>query len=127
LLSGIPVERREKAENLARQIAGEGASPEILELTRWIAEAQIDVIRVRHAKLDLLSSDMNSPRAANLYREWDRSLSEKAELVKILTREGPGYDPMPELYAIAMATPPEPPQATEVEKYCSQESPPWMV
>jgi hypothetical protein len=38
---------RAEAENLAGEFAGEGATPEILELARRIAEAQIDLQRGR--------------------------------------------------------------------------------
>ena len=50
-----------EAENLAREIAGEGASREILKLAHRIAEAQIDIVRVRQARHDLLSRDLNDP------------------------------------------------------------------
>ena len=50
-----------EAENLAREIAGEGASHEILEPAHRIAEAQIDIVRVRQARHDLLSRDLNDP------------------------------------------------------------------
>jgi hypothetical protein len=40
------------AEALAREIAGVGASPELLELARRVSEAQIDIIRVRKARQD---------------------------------------------------------------------------
>jgi hypothetical protein len=43
-----------EVEALAQRIAGTG-SPEIIELARKIAEAEIDVIRVRHARKDLIS------------------------------------------------------------------------
>ena len=48
-----------EAENLAREIAGEGASPEIRGLARRVAEAQVDVIRVSQARLSLLSRNLN--------------------------------------------------------------------
>jgi hypothetical protein len=46
-----------EAANLAREIADEGATPDILELARSVAEAQIDLIRIRQARHDLLSRD----------------------------------------------------------------------
>jgi hypothetical protein len=47
----------------ARQhlIAGEGAIPEILELARRIAEAQIDLQRVRYARHQFLSNQLDDP------------------------------------------------------------------
>jgi hypothetical protein len=40
---------------LAREIAGEGASPEVLATAARIAEAQVDLVRVRRARYELLS------------------------------------------------------------------------
>ena len=53
--------RSAEAENLARQIAGEGATPEILNLARRVAEPQNDLIRIRQARHDLLSRGLNDP------------------------------------------------------------------
>ena len=49
-----------EAENLAREIAGKGTTPEILKLARRVAEPQIDVMCVRQARLDLLSRNLNN-------------------------------------------------------------------
>jgi hypothetical protein len=43
-----------EVEALAQKIAGNG-SPELVELARKIAEAEIDVVRVRRARTDLIS------------------------------------------------------------------------
>jgi hypothetical protein len=51
----------EEVEPLARDIAGAGATPEILELARRIAESQIDLRRVRSARHELLSSALCDP------------------------------------------------------------------
>lgn len=48
-----------KAENLAREIAGETASHDIFDCARLIAEAQIDVVRVRQARHELISRYLN--------------------------------------------------------------------
>jgi hypothetical protein len=50
-----------KLADLAREIAGEGANPNVIELARRFAEAQIDLLRVRQARHDLLSQDLNDP------------------------------------------------------------------
>jgi len=42
-----------EAEALAQSIAPEGASPTLLDLARRIAEAQVDIMRVREARRDL--------------------------------------------------------------------------
>jgi hypothetical protein len=59
----------QEVEALAREMAGANASSEIQELACRIAEAQIDLRRVRCARHSLLSSalgdlDYDSPRAA---------------------------------------------------------------
>jgi len=47
-------ELSEEVETLAREIAGPGASAEIQELARRVAEAQIDLRRVRYARYQLM-------------------------------------------------------------------------
>jgi hypothetical protein len=51
----------EKVEALAREIAGADAGPEIQKLARPIAEAQIDLRRVRYARHALLSNALCDP------------------------------------------------------------------
>jgi hypothetical protein len=51
----------EEVEALAREIAGADASPEIQELARRVAEAQIDLRRVRYARHELLSHALGDP------------------------------------------------------------------
>jgi hypothetical protein len=46
---------------LARQIAGADAAPEIQELARRIAEAQVDLQRVRDLRHDLISRALGNP------------------------------------------------------------------
>ena len=46
---------------LTREIAGSNPSTELYELARRVAEAQIDLRRVRHARYDLLSSAVGDP------------------------------------------------------------------
>jgi hypothetical protein len=60
----------EEVEPLARDIAGAGATPEILELARRIAESQIDLRRVRSARHELLSSALCDP-------DYDSSASKR--------------------------------------------------
>jgi len=50
----------EEVEALAREIARTDASAEMQELARRVAEAQIDVLRVRHARHQLLSQPLSS-------------------------------------------------------------------
>ena len=51
----------EEVETLAREIAGPDANPEISELARRVAEAQIDLHRVRYARRQLLSKALKDP------------------------------------------------------------------
>ena len=55
-----PVLSQDVAE-LTREIAGSTPSRELYELARRVAEAQIDLRRVRHARYDLLSSAVKDP------------------------------------------------------------------
>lgn len=50
-----------EAEELALEIAGKGANPEVVEYARRVAEAQIDLVRVRQARHDILSGELNDP------------------------------------------------------------------
>jgi hypothetical protein len=51
----------DEVEALACEIAGTGATPEMHELARQIAEAQVDLRRVRSARHDLLSGALCDP------------------------------------------------------------------
>jgi hypothetical protein len=50
----------EEVETLAREIAGPDANPQTQELARRVAEAQIDLRRVRYARHQLLSRALNN-------------------------------------------------------------------
>jgi hypothetical protein len=51
----------EEAEVLAREIAGPGTDAETHELARRVAEAEVDLRRVRHARHRLLSGALSDP------------------------------------------------------------------
>jgi hypothetical protein len=51
----------DEVEALAREIAGVEASSELLELARRVAEAQVDLRRVRDARHQLLSQTLSDP------------------------------------------------------------------
>src|SRR5689334_19333212 len=51
----------QEAEQLAQQIAGEGARPALLEAARCVAEAQIDLARIRKARHDLVVRKLQDP------------------------------------------------------------------
>ena len=77
-----------EAENLAREIAGKGTTPEILELARRVAEAQIDVMRVRQARLDLLSRNLN-----DLDYRPDKYFRSARATIKIIARHMRQFGP----------------------------------
>jgi hypothetical protein len=51
----------EEVEALAREIAGPDANAQLQELARRVAEAQIDLCRVRYARHQLLSNALSDP------------------------------------------------------------------
>jgi hypothetical protein len=55
----------EEVEALAREIAGPAANPEIVGLAHQVAEAQIDLRRVRNARHQLLSRALANPHYAS--------------------------------------------------------------
>jgi hypothetical protein len=71
----------EEVEAFAREIAGPGVNAEILARARAIAEAQIDLRRVRHARHQLLSRALADPyyetRADKRQKEADKRRKEK--------------------------------------------------
>ena len=68
----------EDVEALTHEIAGSEASAEIRELARQVAEAQIDLRRVRYARQQLLSRDLGDPdyrpRSSAQHRADDKIL-----------------------------------------------------
>ena len=58
----------EEVETLAREIAGPDANAETQDLARQVAEAQIDLRRVRYARHKLLSDALADPH----YDSWRR-------------------------------------------------------
>jgi hypothetical protein len=69
---------------LTREIAGSNPSRELYALARRVAEAQIDLRRVRHARYDLLSSavkdpDYESPSKSRTKANCGRQLATKRE------------------------------------------------
>jgi hypothetical protein len=83
----------EEVETLAREIAGSGANAETQELARIVAEAQIDLRRVRHARHQLISraladadysfladAQKKMQVALRLMRQKDVSAADLAEL-----------------------------------------------
>ena len=86
----------EEVETLAREIAGPGANAETQDLARQVAEAQIDLRRVRYARHKLLSDALADP----IYNTWQ----ERWAVLRILLREN-APDPPLEMLAFLNSTP----------------------
>jgi hypothetical protein len=84
----------EEVETLAREIAGPDANTETQDLARQVAEAQIDLRRVRYARHKLLSDALADPH----YHIWQAVLS------SLLRKKAPDL-PVENLEAFLNATP----------------------
>jgi len=90
----------EDVEVLAREIAGEGSNDNSYQLARRIAEAQIDLRRIRQKRLQLLSGRLNKD-----YYESRASINRKmAVLSKLLECNAPEI-PMERLGRFLTSTP----------------------
>jgi hypothetical protein len=91
-------------EALAREVIGTDSNAEIRELARRIAEAQIDLRRVRHARHQILSQALSDPDYVS-----ETTFDKKATLVmRCLRRFGPSA-PVPENVAEFLHSKPEGP------------------
>ena len=81
----------EEVEALAREIVAADSSAEKQELARRIAEAQIDLRRVRHARYQLFSQALSDPNY-----ESEAMLQKKSALVIRYARRFAPSTPMPE-------------------------------
>jgi hypothetical protein len=68
----------EEVEALAREIAGAGAKGETQDLARQVAEAQIDLRRVRYARHKLLSDALADPH----YDDWREKMAVLGSLLR---------------------------------------------
>ena len=85
--------RSTEIENLAREIIGNDPTTELLELARRVAEAQLDLKRVRQVRLKLLADDLDDPE----YKPSEYITEEKKVsrlLVRLARLNGP-MTPMP--------------------------------
>jgi hypothetical protein len=87
----------EEVETLAREIAGPDANAETQDLARQIAEAQIDLRRVRYARHKLLSDALADPHYDNWREKW-------AVLRSLLRKNAPDL-PVENLVAFLNSTP----------------------
>jgi len=93
----------EEVETLAREIAGPGANAETHELARQVAEAQIDLRRVRYARHQFLSDTLSKQyydSLANIRRKEKvldailrrNPLDRSMEILKFMTSTPQGPD-----------------------------------
>ena len=92
-------ELSEEVETLAREIAGPGANAETQDLARQVAEAQIDLRRVRYARHKLLSDALADPH----YDNW----REKGAVLRSLLENAPDL-PVENSVAFLNSAPPAP-------------------
>jgi hypothetical protein len=89
---------------LARKIIGTESNPEIQELARRIAEAQIDLRRVRHVRHQILSQALTDPDY-----ESEAMLCKKATLVLRCARRSDLNKPLPDEVIEFLSSKPEGP------------------
>jgi hypothetical protein len=66
---------------LARQIVGADATPEMQELARRIAEAQVDLLRVRSLRHDLISRALSNADYDSRIN-WDKKLNTALRIIR---------------------------------------------
>ena len=79
----------EQVEALAREITGKPTNGDIYQLARRVAEAQIDLQRVRYARQQFLSDRLNDPNYYSLAR-----VREQLSLIRDLLRPRPPEIPL---------------------------------
>ena len=90
----------EEVEALVREIAGTDANAEIQELAHRVAEAQIDLRRVRYARHQFLSHALSDP-----YYDSRANVREKMALIGRLLRRNAPDMPMAALVKFVTSTP----------------------
>jgi hypothetical protein len=90
----------EEVEVLAREIAGTGANAEIQELARRVAEAQVDLRRVRYARHQLLSHALSDP-----YYDSRENIRKKVAVICSLLRPNAPDVPLAVLEKYVTSTP----------------------
>jgi hypothetical protein len=83
----------EEVKKASRKIVGEGASAEIRELACRISEAQIDLLRVRRARYDILANELSKSKF-----EASVPLDKKGKAIKSLVQRIDPMTPIPSRY-----------------------------
>lgn len=86
-----PVVSRE-VQDWARVIAGDAAGPEGMLIAHKIAEAQIDLVRVRKARQDLLARNLNNPNYRSPVDDPLKAIREVEMFFKTVDRIHAGAD-----------------------------------
>jgi hypothetical protein len=94
-----------EVEALAHEIAGTDANAEIRQLACRIAEAQIELRRVRHAQHQFLSDNLN-----NIYNDSQPNMDDKEAGIGKLLRSSPSRIPVRALAEYVMTRMPQRPQ-----------------
>jgi hypothetical protein len=94
-------ELSEQVESLAREIAGEGSDDEIYHHARRIAEAEIDLLRIRRARDDCLIRNINDPD----YISAHTAKRDCALLCKFIREHGAEVPVPPELMSLIETRP----------------------
>jgi hypothetical protein len=93
----------EEVETLAREIAGPGANAETQESARQVAEAQIDLRRVRCARHQFLTRTLAEP-----YYDSRANAREKVAMLGRLLGKDPPDVPLDALVSVVTSTPQAP-------------------
>ena len=112
----------EEVEALTHEIAGSDASAEIRELARQVAEAQIDLRRVRYARQQLLSRNLSDPdyrsrpqvRAANKALNLLRRFAPKVH-ASVVAKRLPPMSPGPQKLVLILSQ--EAPHLLTMDRY----------
>jgi hypothetical protein len=108
----------EEVETLAREIAGPDANTRTKELARRVAEAQIDLRRVRYARQQLLSRNLSDPDYRSRFRS--RAQVRAANKALDLLRR---FAPKVHASLMAKRLTPMPPGPQKLALILSQEAP----
>ena len=112
----------EEVEALTHEIAGSDASAEIRELARQVAEAQIDLRRVRYARQQLLSRNLSDPDYRSRFRSRPQVRAANKAL-NLLRR----FAPKVHASVVAKRLPPMSPGPQKLVLILSQEAPHLMT